>query len=149
MAYFRTCHSQDLYMILQDLDNHTGERDCRFTKSRWDLFFIYFYGIGGTRLRKYWPTSYEKHLLLPLLLMTRESLFFLPLQEIYSSRVVEGSVRCSGTRSSPRLHSMTGNQTRRQQQVHYLTFNLSFFTLANQGLRDRLSSAGIDDGQQC
>ena len=39
MAYFRTCHSQDLYIGLQDLDNHTGERDCSFTKSRWDLFF--------------------------------------------------------------------------------------------------------------
>ena len=124
MAYFRTCHSQDLYIGLQDLDNHTGERDCSFTKSRWDLFFYI--------LLWYWWNSTSEI----LADVIREApsttsfiddsriTFFLTAPRIYSRRVVEGSVRCPGTRSSPRLHSMTGNQTRRQQQVHYLTFNL-------------------------
>ena len=63
MAYLRTCHSQDLYMILQDLDNHTGERDYLLNHVGTFSFFIYFYGIGGTlRGAALCTTIFEKHL---------------------------------------------------------------------------------------
>ena len=57
-----------------------------------------------------YPTSHEKHLLLPLFMMTTRRKILLShhskiLPEI---RVDRGSVRTEAT-SSPRLHSMTGN----------------------------------------
>ena len=97
MAYFRTCHSQDLYMILQDLDNHTGERDCRFTKSRWDLFFYI--------LLWYWWNS-TSEILADVTREAPSTTSFIDDSRITFSyrskkstqvRVVEGSVRCSGT----------------------------------------------------
>ena len=118
-------------------------------RSRWDLFFIYiyFYGIGGTRRGKHHALRHTRSTFYYLFLSWwLNSDFTSYLRQRFNPRKGVAGGFSELQHHCTRLQSMRlETEARCQQQVHYLTINLSF-TAENQDLREAIDFGRLRRG---